>query len=67
MPIRSLLIWGVVALVLVVLFTVMQGPSANRNAEELSYSQLLNKVEAGDIRQYVIRHLSAERHDGAGC
>jgi cell division protease FtsH len=50
MPIRSLLIWGVVALVLVVLFTVMQGPSANRNAEELSYSQLLNKVEAGDIR-----------------
>ncbi len=50
MPIRSLLIWGVVALVLVVLFTVMQGPNANRNAEELSYSQLLNKVEAGEIR-----------------
>ncbi|WP_135212262.1 ATP-dependent zinc metalloprotease FtsH [Vitreimonas flagellata] len=50
MPIRSLLIWGVVALVLVVLFTVMQGPNASRNAEELSYSQLLNKVEAGEIR-----------------
>ncbi len=50
MPIRSLLIWGVVALVLVVLFTVIQGgPSANRGAQELPYSQLLDRVENGQI------------------
>ncbi len=48
MPIRSLLVWGAVALGLVVLFTVLQ-PNANRGASELSYSHLLNRVEAGDV------------------
>ncbi len=49
MPIRSLLIWGVVALVLVVLFTVMNPGTNPRGATELSYSQLLNQVEGGNI------------------
>jgi len=50
MPIRSLLIWGVVALVLVVLVTVLQGPNTSRGAVELPYSQLLDRVDAGQIR-----------------
>ncbi|MBN8608445.1 MAG: ATP-dependent zinc metalloprotease FtsH [Caulobacterales bacterium] len=50
MPIRSLLIWGVVALVLVVLFTVVQGGNTPRGAEQMTYSQLMNQVEAGQIR-----------------
>jgi cell division protease FtsH len=50
MPIRSLLIWGVVALVLVVAFAAMQGGNnATRNATELGYSQLLERVQAGEI------------------
>ncbi|MGH7546375.1 MAG: ATP-dependent zinc metalloprotease FtsH [Gemmatimonadota bacterium] len=49
MPIRSLLIWGVVALVLVILFTVLQGGNNPRGATELSYSQLLDRVNAGQI------------------
>jgi cell division protease FtsH len=52
MPIRSLLIWGVVALVLVVAFAAMQGGnSATRNAVELGYSQLLERVSNGEISQ----------------
>ena len=39
----------VVALVLVVLFTVMNPGSNPRGASELSYSQLLNQVETGNI------------------
>jgi len=50
MPIRSLLIWGIVALVLVVLFTVVQGGNTPRGAEQMTYSQLMNQVEAGQIR-----------------
>ncbi|MBI1250770.1 MAG: ATP-dependent zinc metalloprotease FtsH [Alphaproteobacteria bacterium] len=50
MPIRNLLVWGVVALVLVVLFTAVQGPSASRGAQQLSYSQLLERIEAGGVR-----------------
>jgi cell division protease FtsH len=50
MPIRSLLIWGVVILVLVVAFAAMQGGNnATRGAQELPYSQLLDRVQAGDI------------------
>jgi cell division protease FtsH len=50
MPIRSLLIWGVVALVLVVAFAAMQGGNnTTRNATELGYSQLLERVQAGEI------------------
>ena len=50
MPIRSLLIWGVVALVLVVAFAAMQGGNnTTRNAQELAYSQLLDRVGNGDI------------------
>ncbi|MBL8546195.1 MAG: ATP-dependent zinc metalloprotease FtsH [Hyphomonadaceae bacterium] len=51
MPIRSLLIWGVVALVLVVLFAAMNGGnSALRNATELPYSALMDRVESGGIQ-----------------
>ena len=50
MPIRSLLIWGVVALVLVVAFAAMLGGNnTTRNAQELAYSQLLDRVGNGDI------------------
>ncbi len=52
MPIRSLLIWGVILLVAVVLFTALGGGgSAARSANELAYSQLMDKVEAGEITQ----------------
>ena len=50
MPIRSLLIWGVIALVLVVLFTALQGPNTMRNAQEVPYSRLIDRVEAGEIQ-----------------
>jgi cell division protease FtsH len=49
MPVRSLLIWGVIALALVVLFTLLQGPSAERTAPELPYSELLARADAGRV------------------
>ncbi|MBY0565389.1 MAG: ATP-dependent zinc metalloprotease FtsH [Hyphomonadaceae bacterium] len=54
MPVRSLLIWGAIALALVALFTFLQ-PNTTRGASELSYSQLLNRVEAGDVRSVETR------------
>ena len=50
MPIRSLLVWGAIALVLVVLFTAMNGGNNPlRGTEPLSYSALMDRVEAGSI------------------
>jgi cell division protease FtsH len=50
MPIRNLLIWSLVALLVVVLFSaVNQGGGETRGAEDRSYSQLLAEVNAGNI------------------
>jgi cell division protease FtsH len=50
MPIRSILVWGVILLVAVVLFTAMGGGNnPARGASELAYSQLMDKVNSGEI------------------
>jgi cell division protease FtsH len=50
MPMRSLMIWVIIALVVVVLFASLSGGNAaTRGAHELSYSQLMAKVESGEI------------------
>ncbi|MEQ1618522.1 MAG: ATP-dependent zinc metalloprotease FtsH [Terricaulis sp.] len=48
MPIRSLLFWGVVAVALVLGFSMFQG-GVNPRATPLPYSQLFKKVDAGEI------------------
>jgi cell division protease FtsH len=54
LPIRSLLIWGAVILVIAVLFTALQG--SNRPAgEQMTYSQLLSRVNAGEVKSVVTR------------
>ena len=50
MSIRNLLLWGVIALVLVGLFTMLQGPNQARNGANIPYSQLLDEVQAGRIK-----------------
>mgnify|MGYP000262281058 CR=1 FL=1 len=44
MPIRNLLIWGAIALLLVVMFQMVSAPNPARDATERSYSQLINDV-----------------------
>ncbi len=50
MNMRNLALWGIVAALLIALFVSMQGESTPRNAEEMSYSQLLDNAKAGTIR-----------------
>ncbi len=50
MPIRNLLIWGAIALLLVVLFQMIVPQNDTRNASERSYSQLMAEVNAGRIK-----------------
>ncbi|HRP11699.1 MAG TPA: ATP-dependent zinc metalloprotease FtsH, partial [Terricaulis sp.] len=50
MPMRSLMIWVVIALVVVVLFASLSGGnSATRGAQELPYSQLMGMADKGEI------------------
>jgi cell division protease FtsH len=59
MPIRSLLIWGVVALVLVVAFAWMT-PNASRAAEEWSYSRLVDEIASDQVRSAKVRNDTVE-------
>jgi len=49
MPIRNLLVWGVIALILVALFSMFQGQRSPGNAKQIGYSQLLDEVDAGRV------------------
>jgi cell division protease FtsH len=59
MPIRSLLIWGVVALVLVIGFTALQGDN-RRPSDTWTYSRLMDEVNSGSVAEAVVRNDSIE-------
>jgi len=50
MPIRTMLIWAAIAVVIVIMVTALNGGNpATRGAEPLGYSQLMERVDAGQI------------------
>ncbi|MEE2566403.1 ATP-dependent zinc metalloprotease FtsH [Hyphobacterium marinum] len=49
MNIRNLLIWGIVLLLLLALFNLLQGPQQGNAAREISYSSFINLVENDSI------------------
>lgn len=49
MNIRNLLIWGVVLLLLLALFNLLQGPQQSTAERDISYSSFINLVEADSI------------------
>ncbi|EJF80032.1 ATP-dependent zinc metalloprotease FtsH [Bartonella doshiae] len=52
---RSLLIWGVIALILIVSFSFFNGDSQRAGSGEVSYSEFLQKVEANELRSVTIQ------------
>jgi cell division protease FtsH len=62
MPIRSLLIWGVIALLLVVAFTTFQNPNSARSANEWSYSRLQDEVRNHNVATANVRNDTIEGH-----
>jgi cell division protease FtsH len=66
MNLRNLAIWGVIVVVLIGIYSMMTGGTAAGSSGEISYSQLLSKVSAGDIKTAVIRGVAVEVKDQAG-
>jgi cell division protease FtsH len=63
MNLRNLVIWGVVVVVLIGLYSMVTGGGKAAGASEISYSQLLTRVNAGDVKSAVIRGPAVEIHD----
>ncbi len=51
---RNLAIWVVIALLLVALFNLFQSPGQGRRGNEISYTEFLSGVEAGNVAEVTI-------------
>src|SRR6202051_3942327 len=52
---RNFALWVIIILLLLALFTLFQNPSQHTASSDISFSQLLNAVDAGDVRDVVIQ------------
>ncbi len=55
MPMRNLLLWGVIILVVFALFNMVQSTTAKNGAESISYSAMMDQATAGRISTVTIR------------
>ena len=55
MNMRNLLIWAILVLLLLAMVNLLQGPSQPAPSNELTYSQFMNEVEAGNVREATIQ------------
>ena len=66
MNLRNFVIWGVIVVVLIGLYSMMTGGGRATAAGELSYSQTLSKVNNGEVAKAVIRGAAVEITDKSG-
>jgi len=52
---RSFILWGVIALLMVALFSLFQGSAQKSTANQLSYSDFIQRVNAGQVREVTIQ------------
>jgi cell division protease FtsH len=62
---RNALVWGVILVLLMVLFQMFQG--SNTRADEVSYSSFLDSVEQGRVASAEIRGQDIQFQDAAGA
>jgi len=65
-PYRNIVPWLVIAVLLVFLFYMFQGPAERQTANNISYSQFLSETEAGTVRDVTISGESILGHFGDG-
>ena len=65
MNLRNFVIWGVIVVVLIGLYSRVTGGGKAAGASEISYSQLLSKVDAGEVKSALFRGSTVEIHDHA--
>jgi cell division protease FtsH len=66
MNLRNLAIWGVIVLALIAVFSIMNSGSHGGNAHQIQYSDLLAKVDSGDVRAVKIHGQTIEARDREG-
>ncbi|MDB5442874.1 MAG: ftsH, partial [Phenylobacterium sp.] len=65
MNLRNLVIWGIVVVALIGIYSMVTGGGHAAGASEISYSQLLSKVDSGDVKSAMFRGSAVESQDNA--
>ncbi|MDB5417047.1 MAG: ftsH, partial [Phenylobacterium sp.] len=65
MNLRNLVIWGIVVVALIGIYSMVTGGGHAAGASEISYSQLLSKVDSGDVKSAMFRGSAVEIQDNA--
>ena len=55
MKLRNLALWAIIAILLVMLFQLFQGPAQRSSAKSINYTQLLEEVSLGNVVEVTIR------------
>jgi cell division protease FtsH len=66
MNLRTLVIWGVIVVVLIGLYSMMTGGARQAVVTPVTYSKLLAKVNAGEVKSAIVRGSTVEIHDAGG-
>jgi cell division protease FtsH len=66
MNLRNLAIWGMIILAVFAVFSVMTSGSRGGGADHVTYSQLLERVDAGDVKSAVVHGQAIEARDRQG-
>jgi cell division protease FtsH len=67
MNLRNLAIWGVIILAAIAVFSVVTNNAHGGNSSQISYSEMLARVDSGDIRQAKIHGQTIEAVDRKGA
>src|SRR3984885_4114674 len=52
---RNFALWVIIVLLLLALFTLFQNPGQHTTSQDISFSQLLNEVDNGRVRDVLIQ------------
>jgi cell division protease FtsH len=66
MNLRNLAIWGVIVLALIAVFSIMNSGSHGGSSHQVAYSDLLSRVDSGDVRSVKIHGQTIEARDRQG-
>ena len=62
---RNFALWVIIVLLLLALFTLFQNPGQRTTSQDISFSQLLNEVDQGRVRDVLIQ--GPEIHGTSFC
>src|ERR1700754_1743946 len=63
---RNFALWVIIVLLLLALFTLFQNPAPRTNGQDISFSQFINEVDGGRVREVTIQgpHINGAFTDG---